>query len=87
MDERNEDVLLHLFDRVILHEVGTDPPVLLGWIEDSIIDPPAPGSLQKRMIEKEAKPTTGLKDARNFGYSLIHGIDVLEDETGHDRVE
>ena len=41
VDERDEHALLHLLDGLVLHEVGADPPVLLGRVEDLVVDPAA----------------------------------------------
>lgn len=62
MNERDEHILFHLFDREIFDEVGPDPPVLFGWIQHLVVDPSAPRRLQERVIEEEAEPTTGNED-------------------------
>ena len=41
VDERDEHALLHLLDRLVLHQVGADPPVLLGRVEHLVVDPAA----------------------------------------------
>ena len=41
VDEGDEHALLHLLDRLVLDEVGTDPPVLLGRVEHLVVDPAA----------------------------------------------
>ena len=47
---------LDLLDRLGLLEVATDPPVLLRRFDDLVVDPPAVGRLQQRMVEEEAEP-------------------------------
>ena len=53
VDEGDEDVLLHLLDRLVLHQVGADAPVLLGRIEHLVVDPAAARRLQERVVEEE----------------------------------
>ena len=54
VDEGDEHVLLDLLDRLVLDEVGPDPPVLLGRVEDLVVDPAAVRRLQQRVVEEEA---------------------------------
>ena len=87
VNEWNEDSLFHLFDREILHQVRSDPPVLLRRIEHLIIDPSAPRGLQQRMIEKEAESAARFEHSSNLGDGVVDILDVLENEAGDDSVE
>ncbi len=87
VDEGDEDILFHLFDREIFHQIRADPPILLGRIENLVVDPSAARSLQQRVIEEEAEPPTGFEDACHLGDRIIHILDVFEDQTCHDCIE
>jgi hypothetical protein len=87
VNERDEYILLHLFDRQILHQVRTNSPVLLRRIQNLIVDPTAAWCLQQRMIEEEAEPTPGNKNPSDLYDRIIDIFDVLEHETGNDCVK
>ena len=87
MDERNEDILLDLLQGLVLDEVRTDAPVLLGWIEELIVDPSAVRCLQQRVIEKEAEAAARLQHPRDFGDRTVDVADVFEHQTRNNGVE
>ena len=87
MDERDEHVLLHLLVALLLDEVRTDSPVLLGRVEHMVIDPSAVRSLQQRMVQEEAESSARLQHSGHLGDRLVDVADVLEDETRHNGVE
>lgn len=87
MDEGNEHILFHFFDRQILDEVRADSPILLRRVENLIVDPSTARRLQQRMIEKEAEATAGGQNSCHFGNGIIDVFDVFEDETCHDCIE
>ncbi len=70
-----------------LDEVRPDPPVLLGRVDGVVVDPPASGRLEQRMVEEEAEPPAGAQDPGDLGDRGVDGVDVLEHEAGHRRVE
>ena len=73
VDERDEDALLHLLDGLVLDQVGADPPVLLGRIEDLVVDPAAVGRLEQRVVQEEEEPPAGRQDPCHLGDG---GVDV-----------
>ena len=87
VDEGDEHVLLDLLDRLVLDEVGPDPPVLLGRVEDLVVDPAAVRRLQQRVVEEEEEAAAGPQDAGDLGDGLVDVADVLEHEAGDDGVE
>ena len=87
VDEGDEDVLLDLLDGRVLAEVGADAPVLLGRIEDLIVDPAAVGRLEQRVVEEEEEPAPGFEDPGHLGDGLVDRLDVLEDQAGDHAVE
>ena len=87
VDERDEDALLHLLDRLVLDKVGADAPVLLGWVEHLVVDPSAVRRLQQRMVEEEEEAAAGLQHPRHLGDGRVDVTDVLEHEACDDGVE
>ena len=85
MDKRDEDVLLDLLDFVGFGQIGTDTPVLL--IENVIVDPAAAGRLQEWMVEEENKTPSRFENPAHFDDRLVHGTDVLKDQTGEHHIE
>ena len=87
VDEGDEHVLLDLLDRLVLDQVGADPPVLLGRVEDLVVDPAAVRRLQERVVEEEEEDAAGPQDAGDLDDGRVHAADVLEDQAGDDGVE
>ena len=87
MDEPDVHAQLDLFDRLALHQVGADPPVLLGRIDDVVVDPARPGCLEQRVIEEEAETAAWLGDPGDLRDRRVDGVDVLEHEARDRGVE
>ncbi len=78
---------LDLFDIDRFGEVLTDPPVLLGWVKDLIVDPPAVRSLEKGVVQQEKECSARGNDSRHLANCRVEVVDVLEDQTRNDGVE
>ena len=87
MDERDEDALLDLFDRLVLDQVGPDAPVLLGRIEHLVVDPAAVRRLQQRVVQEEAEAAAGRQHSADLGDGVVDVTDVLEHQAGDGGVE
>ena len=55
MDEPHTNPGFDLFDVDGLRQVVTDTPVLLGWVENLVVDPTAVGRLEQRMVQEKEK--------------------------------
>ena len=87
MDEPDEHASLDLFDGVLLDEVGTDAPVLLGGIDGVVVDPTGARCLQQRVVEEEAELPTGSQHPGDLGDRTVDVVDVFEHEAGDHGVE
>jgi hypothetical protein len=65
-----------------LDQVGPDAPVLLGRVEDLVVDPAAVRRLQQRVVEEEQEPPAGLEHPGDLGDGLVDVVDVLEHQAG-----
>ena len=72
---------------LLLDQVGTDPPVLLGRVEQLVVDPSAVRRLQQRVVEEEAEPPAGPQHPGDLGDGRVDVADVLEDQAGDHGVE
>ena len=87
MDEADVHAELDLLDRLGLLEIPPDAPVLLGRLDDLVVDPPTVGRLQQRVIEEEAEPPAGHEHPSDLGDRRVDLVDVLENEAGDHGVE
>jgi alkanesulfonate monooxygenase SsuD/methylene tetrahydromethanopterin reductase-like flavin-dependent oxidoreductase (luciferase family) len=87
VNEGNEDTLFDLLVGLLLDQVGADSPVLLGGIEDLIVDPPAARSLQQGVVQEETEPTPRNENPRHLGDGGLDFTNVFEHEAGDDDIE
>ena len=87
MHEADVDARLDLLDRHRLGEVRPDAPVLLGRIDDLVVDPAAGGRRHQRVVEEEAEPAARPSTPATSAIAVVDGVDVLEHEAGDDGVE
>jgi hypothetical protein len=67
VDEADVHAELDLLDRLGLGQVRADPPVLLGRVEDLVVDPAAARGLQQRVVQEEDEPAAGAQHPRHLG--------------------
>lgn len=83
MEEPDEDIGLHLLHRVGLGQIGADTPILLGWLQNVVVDPPRVWGLQQRMVQQQQETSTGGEYPGHLGQAPAIRRDVLEDQRRH----
>jgi hypothetical protein len=75
----------HFVDRNVVPQVGANPPIRLA--RALVVDPSAPGRLQKRVDEEQQEPSSPCEHPGDFMDGRLERVYVFERQTHNHRVE